>query len=65
MRSERNMVNINIILLFQVVKIGRIHTRLETDYPSEMSFPLDNLRQTDKPSYVENGTVLIFDGQSA
>ena len=39
---------------------------LETDYPSETGYPLDNLRQTDNTTLkFENGTVLIFDEQSA
>ena len=38
---------------------------LETDYPSEMGYLLDNSRETDYTSSFENGTVLILDEQFA
>ena len=37
---------------------------LETDYPSEMGYMLDNSSQTDYTSSFENATVLILDEQS-
>ena len=37
----------------------------ETDYLSEMGYPLDDSRQTDNTSSFEKGTVSILDGQSA
>ena len=44
--------------MFVLSDNGRFHTR--DDYPSEMSYPLENSHQADN----SQGTVLILDGQS-
>ena len=38
---------------------------LETDYPSETCYPLDNTRKADNTPQFRYGTVLVFAEQSA
>ena len=64
-QKTKNKTQQTAMKIFKVSLLLMYSHLRETDYLSEMGYPLDDSRQTDNTSSFEKGTVSILDGQSA